>query len=81
MAKMNEIELSPIQAYEAMYEYISRLYERTESADLAIMLSEMSFLEDGGTADSAAWYDWQECMQKAIDGNVDAKLKFRKNSS
>lgn len=53
------------EAYDAMFLYLKKLYELTNSDDLAGFLGGMTLLEDGKPADSAAWTDWLECLEKA----------------
>jgi len=73
---MTETTLTILQAYEAMYEHLSNLYERTGSSEVAVLLSDMSLLSDGKTADPAAWGDWLTCVHRAIAGKVDTSLRF-----
>jgi hypothetical protein len=65
------------QAYVAMYEYILEFYNRTKSDEVGALLGGMSYLGDGNTADPSAWNDWLRCVQKALDGSVDASLRLR----
>lgn len=78
---MTEQKLTLMQAYEAMYAYFSRLYDRYGTEELGTLLSEMGFLSDGDTADPAAWEDWLACVQKAVDGNVDTKFRIEGDRS
>lgn len=64
-------------AYLATYDYLNHLYSRTQSPELGTLLSEMSVLNDGSTADPAAWSDWLKSVQRAIDGKVDCLLRLR----
>ncbi|MFP3709937.1 hypothetical protein SB783_38645 [Paraburkholderia sp. SIMBA_009] len=62
------------EAYLSMFEFIVELYQRTKSDDLGAILGDLSLLEDGTTADPAAWGDWLRCVEKARRGGVDASL-------
>lgn len=54
------------QAFISMYRFL-RLYKgRTKSIDIGCLLSDMSTLTDGSTADPAAWIDWTECVERVI---------------
>jgi len=54
------------QAYLAMYLFLEGYYERTNSDDLAGLLGGFQLLKDGVPADSAAWQDWLEAINKII---------------
>jgi len=58
-------ELTPIQAYKAMCLYLEKLYQMTGSDDLGGFLGGMSMLEDGSTADPAAWHDWMQAVDES----------------
>lgn len=51
------MKLTKKQAYMAMFFYLENLYNLTHSDDLGGFLGGIIFLEDGSTADSAAWSD------------------------
>lgn len=57
--------LSEQEAYEAMYAFLSDVYERTQSDELGSLLGSMSLLPDGSPADPAIWSDWLKCVQQA----------------
>jgi len=46
------------EAYAAMYVFLEKRYNQTKSDDIGGMLGDMSFLQDGSTADPATWGDW-----------------------
>ncbi len=73
---MKKHVLSSEQAYLAMYAYLDAYYERGKSSEIGGMLGDMSFLEDGGTADPACMRDWNEAVEKVMNGSVSAKLTF-----
>ncbi|CAM2157420.1 conserved hypothetical protein [Paraburkholderia tropica] len=62
------------EAYLSMFEFLVELYQRTKSDELGSMLGDLSLLEDGTTADPAAWGDWLKCVEKARRGGIDASL-------
>ena len=72
-----EENLTPQQAYTAMYAFLVELYERFGFDQLGGILGGMSFLEDGGTADPAIWNDWLRAVEKAKQGQVDARLRLK----
>jgi hypothetical protein len=69
-------QLTPAQAYLAMYSFLDAHYQRTKSDDIAALLGSMSFLPGGATADPAVAHDWQAAVQAASAGAVDAALRF-----
>lgn len=56
--------LTILEAFEAMQDFLQGYYERTSSDDVGSLLGDMRILEDGTTADSAAWEDWMESIEK-----------------
>lgn len=52
-----------MEAYHAMILFLEQHLKRTNSDDLAALLSSMIFLEDGSTADPAVWIEWLECIR------------------
>lgn len=72
---MTETErLNLREAYLAMFAFLDELHQRTKWDALGSLLSDLSLLPDGTTADPAAWGDWLRCVEKARQGNVDARL-------
>ena len=59
------------EAFIATYYYLLGHYNRTQdpndgsSLEIGDLLSDMVFLEDGDTADSAAWHDWLIAVKQA----------------
>jgi len=76
--KMKE-ELSKLEAFKSMFAFLQKYYEQTRSDDVGSLLSEMHLLEDGSTADPAAWEDWIECIHivKTKGFDIKASIKFR----
>lgn len=71
---MNSDLISTEHAYLAMYEYLVELYERTKSDEIGALLGGMSYLNDGRTADPAAWADWIRCVKKVGAGSTDPNM-------
>jgi hypothetical protein len=69
--------LSKQEAYAAMFAFLEEIYQRTESDDLGALLGGMSLLKDGGTADPAAWADWEAAVRKVKDRKVNPDLDLR----
>lgn len=57
-------KLTTLEAFNAMRLFLEKFYEETVSDDIGSLLGELEFLEDGGTADPAAWYSWEKCVNK-----------------
>lgn len=74
---MNDANISKRQAFLAMYAFLESYYVRTNSDDIGGLLGELSILPDGSCADPASESDWDEAVQKAISGNVNARLQFK----
>jgi len=61
-----EPRLSSRQAYLAMFEFLRRHYERGPTDEIGGLLGSLSLLPDGGTADPAAWPDWEEAVASVL---------------
>ncbi|MCW6511408.1 hypothetical protein [Lichenifustis flavocetrariae] len=55
------------EAYAAMFQFIKKIYERTDSDELGGMLGSMSLLRDGQTADPAMMSDWKDAVAYALE--------------
>jgi hypothetical protein len=62
------------EAYLSMFEFLVELYRRTNSDELGAILGDLSLLENGLTADPAAWGDWLRCVEKSRRGETDSSL-------
>jgi hypothetical protein len=71
-------ELTPKQAYLAMYSFLEAHYQRTKAGDVGSLLGSMSLLPDGNPADPAIEGDWRTAVQVALSGSVDATLRLTK---
>ncbi|RKH33753.1 hypothetical protein D7Y13_17560 [Corallococcus praedator] len=67
------------EAYAAMYEYMSMLYQQTASEDLGGFLGGMSLLANGEPADPAVWADWLHAVQKARKAQVVMNLGLKQD--
>jgi hypothetical protein len=77
MSKKME-SLTVDEAYLAMFAFIEKRYRLTSSDDLGAFLGSMSLLFTGGTADPAIQYDWEEAVELARAGKVDAMQRLHK---
>lgn len=68
--------LSEKEAYAAMFAFLENHYRLTESDDLATLLSSMSLLPDGSTADPAIQEDWLYALEQARAGKVRVDLQL-----
>jgi len=57
------------EVFEAMILFLEKYYEETNSGDIGGLLSDLLHGDYGSTSDPAAWYDWQECLKKAVENN------------
>lgn len=63
-------------AYIAMYKFLENEYKMTQSNDIGGLLGGISLLEDGSTADPAAWQDWLNAIKQASCENCDIRLNL-----
>lgn len=68
------ISLTEKEAYAAMYTFLVKLYETTQSNDLGGLLGDMSTIGDGETADPAVWHEWLRCVDQVKQGRFDTDL-------
>lgn len=57
------------QAFEAMLLFLEDIYKRTGSDDLGALLGDFQMLEDGTTADPAAWQDWLSSVRRVMSAS------------
>lgn len=60
-------KLTEKQAFKAMVLFLEGFYERTNSNDVGGLLGDLILLQDGSTADPAAWDDWMKCVHKVLN--------------
>lgn len=65
-------QLTDRQAFEAMVLFLEQFYDRTQSDDIAGLLSDLMIAADNQTADPAAWQDWLSCVEKISPANIPA---------
>ena len=60
--------LSDKQAFNAMVLFLNRYYEETKDAGVGRLLSDLQtgVFTDGGTADPAAWEDWERSVSSVL---------------
>ena len=69
--------LTKREAYAAMFTFLEEIYNATKSDDLGALLGSMSMLQDGTTADTAIWSEWEEAIAIVMDGKDDIELDLR----
>lgn len=73
----NENKLTILQAFNAMRLFLEKHYQRTHSEELDAFLVDLCFLQNGSTADPAAWPEWEECFNQALkEGEKKKFLEF-----
>jgi len=66
----NEEKMLSIEdAYDAVVDYLEKIYRKTNSGDAGALAGEMSFLPDGSSADPAALEDWDDSVNKILGRN------------
>jgi len=60
----SKLNFTEEEVFEAMILFLEKYYEKTNSDDIGGLLSDLLHIDYGATADPAAWYDWQECLEK-----------------
>lgn len=71
-------QLSPHQAYLAMFAFLEEQYRLCPSGEIGGLLGSMSLLPDGAPADSAVANQWQKAVQAACAGEVSAAVVLGK---
>ena len=66
------------QAFLAMYSFLEKYYESTQSDDVGALLGSLSLLNDGNPADPAIQEEWIIAVNKVLEGKVHAELKLSK---
>ncbi|WP_375161194.1 hypothetical protein [Bradyrhizobium sp. RDT46] len=62
------------QAYSAMFIFLEEAWKRTRSDGLAMILGDMSLLEDDTPADPAIVLDWKSAVSRALGGESAGRL-------
>lgn len=58
--------LNEEEAFEAMLDFLEKYYQRTNSDDVACILSDITLVGKEETADPAAWHDWIDSVKKIL---------------
>lgn len=58
--------LTTREAFDAMVDFLTAIYERTRSDDIGSLLGDLQVLSDGTTADPAAWQDWLQSVKSTL---------------
>ncbi len=62
--------LTLLEAYKAMYVFLDNYYFQMDQPDeIGALLSDLRMLPDGTPGDPAAWTDWLQAVQKALDSS------------
>lgn len=67
MNKENHDKLTILQAFNAMTIFFNDYYEKTASDNMGSLLGDMRLLEDGTTADTAAWHQWINDVEVVLE--------------
>jgi hypothetical protein len=59
--------LTPLQAYNAMFEFLRTYYERTNSDAIAVLLGGLAIANDGKPMDPGNWQDWENAIARALN--------------
>ena len=68
--------LTQNEAYLEIFSFLEDYYARTKSDEIGSMLSGMCLMSDGKTMDPAYSEEWKATLQRALEGNVDAEMRF-----
>ena len=75
---MQDKPLSSREAYLAMFSFLEDYYSRTQSDEIGSMLSGLCLMSDGKPMDPAYWHEWEQAVEKALNGEVDAEMRLDK---
>ncbi|MYN05191.1 hypothetical protein GTP41_24145 [Pseudoduganella sp. DS3] len=54
------------QAYKAMFKFLEKYYELTNSGEVGALLGSMALIEDGKPLDPALWDDWMAAVEATL---------------
>ncbi|UNK20187.1 hypothetical protein MNQ98_09320 [Paenibacillus sp. N3/727] len=63
------MSLSELEAFNAMVDFLEEYYKRTKADEIGGLLSSLIILDDGITADPAAWKDWIQSVSRIKENN------------
>jgi len=72
-------KLTQREAYLAMFSFLEDYYNRTNSDEIGSMLSGMCLMNDGRPMDGAYWDEWEQSVDRAVSGEVDAEMRLLKS--
>lgn len=58
--------MNSLQAFNIMKQYLDTFYHKTKSDDIGSLLGDIWLLDDGETADPAAWEDWMDSVKSVV---------------
>ncbi|XLZ71900.1 hypothetical protein ABT364_08000 [Massilia sp. SR12] len=59
--------LDPQQAYLAMFKFLEKYYELSNSGEVGALLGSMAVLEDGKPLDPAMWDEWMDAIDEVCN--------------
>ena len=65
------------QAYAAMFHFLEEYWKRGKSDDIGGLLSSLSMLQNGSTADPAMANDWRQAVEYALKGGKPGSLELK----
>ena len=65
------------QAYAAMFHFLEEYWKRNKSDDIGSLLSSMSMLQNGSTADPAMADDWRQAVEYALKDGKPGSLELK----
>lgn len=68
--------LTSKDAYVAMYAFLMKFNSTFKSDDVEILLTGMSTAQDGRPMDDAYLIEWNECVAKALKGEVSTRIEL-----
>ena len=63
-------QLSVRTAYLAMFEFLSRYWDRGHAEEIGALLGALSLLPDGHSADAALYQDFEESVKEVLRGEA-----------
>jgi len=70
------MNLTPRQAYLAMFAFLDGYWRRGKSEEIGALLGALSLLENDRPADPALAADWDDAVRLALADSVDARMRL-----
>lgn len=70
MDSLDQQLLTSRQAYLVMFEFLRQYYQRGESDEIGNLLSNLSLLANGSSADPAQWGDWEIALSRVREAEA-----------